>query len=290
MTANQSINISRRRRFTRRLLLAAVGALALAGALGLFILSVDLSHNWNRPIWHVSGIQGRIRITMYATVAAIVLTCANAAAFEYHRFRVLAVLGMAASVTAWTMAISEIWGWWEWGWQLQFSEMGAMGVLWVLAAACALIALLTFSRVPRMLQWVISLTHLSVFVLGALLMDITWFGRKHAHVPFVLADMAALVVAGCVVVIAVLHVRHILQRMDAFKSGPLTMIVNCPRCRISQEAQVGRSTCSECSLELRIELGEAYCEKCGYPLYKLPGQRCPECGMAFARHSPIVQE
>jgi len=133
----------------------------------------------------------------------------------------------------------------------------------------------------------VGLTSFLLGLLGILLTDVvwTWQSDHRPVMPQIFTDMAAILGACGVAVIVLLHQIFYLQRLTAFRAGPLEILIQCPRCGVEQHAQVGRSTCSECTLELNIEVNEACCESCGYPLYKLPGQRCPECGTPFVRNS-----
>ena len=63
---------------------------------------------------------------------------------------------------------------------------------------------------------------------------------------------------------------------DSVSSGtPLRL--TCPRCATEQELPPGLVRCGSCRQALLIEVQEPRCE-CGYLLFRLEGDRCPECG------------
>jgi hypothetical protein len=76
-----------------------------------------------------------------------------------------------------------------------------------------------------------------------------------------------------------------LVRMQAKKPPPTTDTVSpgtrlrltCPRCAAEQELPAGLVRCGSCRQALLIEVEEPRCE-CGYLLFRLEGDRCPECG------------
>jgi hypothetical protein len=53
--------------------------------------------------------------------------------------------------------------------------------------------------------------------------------------------------------------------------------LTCPRCEAEQELPAGLARCGSCRQALLIEVEEPRCE-CGYLLFRLEGDRCPECG------------
>jgi len=53
--------------------------------------------------------------------------------------------------------------------------------------------------------------------------------------------------------------------------------LTCPHCATEQELPPGLVRCGSCRQALLIEVEEPRCE-CGYLLFRLEGDRCPECG------------
>jgi hypothetical protein len=275
----------RRRRFAASLLKGLIVLLLLGGALSLAVLVTQLVLHWPRPPRWVNATEGRIRISALLTVAAVVLASANLAALERRRVRFIAVAGIACSMAGLALGMMEAWSWWLWEWSAEARSLHVLVLLWVWAAICAVISLLSFARVPAHLAWIKTGTSFLVALVGVLLSDVGWAAatdRKPA-LPETFIDMTAIVGACGVAVVVLLHLLFYLKRLEGFEGGPLLVRVACPRCGLEQDAEVGSNRCLECALELRIEIDEACCELCGYPLYKLPGNRCPECGTPFQR-------
>jgi hypothetical protein len=57
----------------------------------------------------------------------------------------------------------------------------------------------------------------------------------------------------------------------------LRLGLTCPRCGAEQELPTGLVRCGSCRQTLVVEVEEPRCE-CGYLLFRLEGDRCPECG------------
>lgn len=53
--------------------------------------------------------------------------------------------------------------------------------------------------------------------------------------------------------------------------------LQCPRCEQWLQMRSGFIACPSCALAIRFEFNEPRC-RCGYPLHRLSGSRCPECG------------
>lgn len=59
----------------------------------------------------------------------------------------------------------------------------------------------------------------------------------------------------------------------------------CPQCGSEQSLLSGAASCAACGFAMVIEVEEPRCE-CGYLLYRLEGNRCPECGREIRPPSP----
>lgn len=53
--------------------------------------------------------------------------------------------------------------------------------------------------------------------------------------------------------------------------------LQCPRCEQWLQMRSGLIACPSCALVIRLEFNEPRC-RCGYPLHRLAGGCCPECG------------
>ena len=282
----------RRRRFAAKLLKALIVVFLFGTALCLSVLVTQLMLHWPRPPQWVNATEGRVRISAILTVGAVLLASANLAALERRRCQFVAVVGIACATAGFVFGLFEAWSWWLWDWSAEARNLPVLVILWIWAAVCAVISLLSFARVPVRLVWIRTGTSFLVAVLGVLLSDIGWSvgpGRAPA-LPRTIVDMTAIVAACGVAVIVLLHQIYYLKRLEGYDAGPLLVRVVCPRCGLAQDAEVGSNRCLECALDLRIEVEEASCEICGYPLYKLPSNRCPECGTPFQRRQAPHEE
>ncbi|MFM7808654.1 MAG: hypothetical protein ACKPEA_12145 [Planctomycetota bacterium] len=70
--------------------------------------------------------------------------------------------------------------------------------------------------------------------------------------------------------------RERVRRENATDRATLTL--QCPRCLLWVQMHSGLIRCPGCSLELHVEFEEPRCG-CGYPLHRLAGPNCPECGL-----------
>jgi hypothetical protein len=85
-------------------------------------------------------------------------------------------------------------------------------------------------------------------------------------------------------VVSVISTVWVLVRMQSRKRpttdsvSPGTRLrLTCPRCAAEQELPAGLVRCGSCRQALLIEVEEPRCA-CGYLLFRLEGDRCPECG------------
>ena len=70
--------------------------------------------------------------------------------------------------------------------------------------------------------------------------------------------------------------RERVRRENATDRATLTL--QCPRCQLWVQMHAGVIQCPGCRLQLRVEFEEPRCG-CGYPLHRLAGPNCPECGL-----------
>lgn len=67
------------------------------------------------------------------------------------------------------------------------------------------------------------------------------------------------------------------QHRRATAADRALLTLQCPRCSLWMQMHSGLVTCPGCRLPLRVEFEEPRCA-CGYPLHRLQGACCPECG------------
>jgi hypothetical protein len=87
--------------------------------------------------------------------------------------------------------------------------------------------------------------------------------------------------------LAAMGILRMLVRQQARKRPPADSVaartrlrLACPRCGAEQELPTGLVRCGRCRRALLIEVQEPRCA-CGYLLFRLEGDRCPECGRAI---------
>ncbi len=278
------------RRAVRAAILFLTFVIVTVSVAGVAVLAYQMWRHWPRPASIVTPTEGSIRFTAILSVSALVLAMANVAAFERGVHRTAATLGITCAATGLLLGLSEAWSWWRWDWAVGESARRTMAMPWIWAAVFAMISLLSFCRLPKRWAWLRSATGLCLIAAGLLLSNVaTLIGLPHSStISPTLVDIAAILASCGVATMLLMHQRYYFQRLDAFKAGPLEVELACPRCGLRHAAAVGRTHCPGCRLMLSIELADAHCDACGYPLYKLPGDRCPECGKQFS--SGVAQD
>jgi hypothetical protein len=91
------------------------------------------------------------------------------------------------------------------------------------------------------------------------------------------------IVAACGTVLApILWKAQVLRQAASAESMPPEVRVKliCPRCGTAQALPIGPSHCAHCALHIAVKVEEPRCV-CGYLLYRLEGEKCPECGRAI---------
>ena len=71
--------------------------------------------------------------------------------------------------------------------------------------------------------------------------------------------------------------RRVRAAEEAAMGDRAMLTLQCPRCTLWMQMHSGLILCPGCMLSLRVEFPEPRCE-CGYPLHRLSGPNCPECG------------
>lgn len=98
---------------------------------------------------------------------------------------------------------------------------------------------------------------------GGLLLMLGWFAFtaiSHALVPAVMR-----------------RDQRVRVEQEHRRGDRALMTLQCPRCLLWVQMHSGVILCPGCSLRLRLEFEEPRCG-CGYPLHRLSGPHCPECG------------
>ncbi|MDY7107466.1 MAG: hypothetical protein SYC29_02410 [Planctomycetota bacterium] len=263
-----------------RLLMALlVGGLTLAAGVGIRML-----------------IEGRMDDARYDLVSAAIVTVAFSAialmsAYVAHRRRLLPLMltGIASSLVACVLWIIVIYGR-----HLApdryaiIVQCGSMFTL--LAFATSWTGLLALARARS--------TWLGVFRLlligaswvwcGAVALMI-WVGPilQRANEQLLMVTFSILGFLGPLLLLAGFAFSAVVRaderrrkrRRDTIPAG-IGITMTCPRCGTEQAFRAGAARCAACGFAMLIEIEEPRCE-CGYPLYRLQGNVCPECGRAI---------
>jgi hypothetical protein len=263
-----------------RLLLALlVGSLALAACVGIRML-----------------VEGRMDDDKFDLVSAAVVGVAFSAialmsAYVAHRRRLLLLMlaGIVSSLVACVLWISVIYG-------SDLApdtyaivvECGAMFTM--LAFATSWTGLLVLAKARS--AW---LRVFRILVLGASwgwcggMALMTWLGPILEQVNeqlltvtlFIFGMLGPLLLVAGFTFSAMVRAdeRRRKRRRDTIPAK-VGVAMACPRCGLEQTFRTGAASCASCGFAMLVEIEEPRCE-CGYPLYRLEGETCPECGRAI---------
>ena len=207
-----------------------------------------------------------------------------ACAIVYGKRRFVSIMwaGMISSFLAWLLWLPMIWGDpWQWGSSVDWDELilKAGFTLTFLALWSAHLGMLSLLRLDQ--AWPRRVRAATLIVAGILLLFGTtclWLEVDEEWVARTIAVMAILVGSGTLLT-PIIALLETLQRRGSRESvaSDLTLKVECPRCGSSEVIAAGAGRCESCGLRMTIEIEEPRCA-CGYLLFRLSGDRCPECG------------
>jgi hypothetical protein len=155
------------------------------------------------------------------------------------------------------------------------------GILGILAFALLFVGQLLAIETDRaLLLWARRVVAANVVVFAAAIISLLWgtWWMPYGEVVSVIASFWGL---GT---LAAMGTVWALVRMQAKKrpttdsvSAGTRLRLTCPHCATEQELPAGLVRCGSCRQALLIEVEEPRCA-CGYLLFRLEGDRCPECG------------
>jgi hypothetical protein len=224
-------------------------------------------------------------MTLYGmgTCAAALLVNLGCGDKRYFRWA-----GVAAAAAATPLFCAYFWGRYRdprtYMWEEDPSYLHAGGMLAVAAVVMAHINLVLMAKLRRNQQWLQWGTIAASSAAGVMAICAIWLGRTHRETEWALRGTSGMgIVAGCgslaMIVLTVMN-----RKIDAAAAPPpgaleaTAMDIVCPRCHAAQRVGFGDSTCHACGLQFSIKVTEPRCAACGYLLYKLTGDKCPECG------------
>ena len=221
--------------------------------------------------------------TTFCLLGLAILCYAGEAHSPRRRWR---YFGIIAAVPAWAYALFEIWV------PTERPSAGTLSAFLIaLAVVIALANLTAFCQLKPQQKWVqkLSIATTAVTALTVALIESAriqgWpafdsdaYGRLAAATG-IAASFAT--IALCVLWRMNVRSERITESEAARESvGQIELI--CPRCKIKQSLNPGKSQCAHCELKFEINFEEPRCTKCEYLLVGLTGETCPECGHMIA--------
>jgi transcription elongation factor Elf1 len=248
-------------------------SLALAAALGILVILFDGLGETGARILGTSLLVGGFSL--------ICLACAIV--IDRRRAPIVMWVGLGTSLAALAVWVLTVWS--E---PLRIGSGGFDTLIKIgttLTVACCWAAhfgILLLLPVQRR-EWRIlrTATFVTTGLLGVAIVVTAWGEIDKEWMFKVIAVLSILGSCGTVVTPILALIERIQRRGEPVTiQRSLRLTLTCPRCGRDQQVLVGRSKCQECGLQFRIEVEEPHCT-CGYPIYKVEGDRCPECGRAI---------
>ncbi len=234
-----------------------------------------------------------------STHAARVLGCVVAAivCFRLNRStlllgvsqfkRALAVIGVTAACASLLIAWVLIWD------LLPTPAASEIGLRWMyglgsfafFTADCGMIGSLRLRRAVDRAVSVVAIASMGAVsaVVIAAAIDVVLVETIAQFVPWplwVVGVTGAITAHAALPILNRMEVKREKQRLATLPDRA-HLTLQCPRCMQWLHMQSGSIACPGCKLILRIEFEEPRCS-CGYPLHRLSGEHCPECGSAIS--------
>lgn len=253
----------------RLFLWTMIGSLSLAALLGI----------WAVLMPRFGALQEKVLLT--SVLVGVYALPALGCAFVMHRNRLrpimwIGIVSAGLSLAIWLLMIWEAVNYWSATWELLLKSGLSFTVATIWAAHLGLLMLLRLahpgSRIVRLL------TLFVVAMLAALVLGVIWTEYDHDHLLRILGVEAILASCGTLIT-PILRVIEVLKARAGAESIPSRVLVDltCPRCKMRQRLAAGHTQCDSCGLRIGLDIEEPRCT-CGYLLYRLTGEKCPECG------------
>lgn len=271
-----SRSLGRPGRVVVRALLITVGLTVLSGVLNL---TIGVRAQW---AWSIFGTGCTLALTLAVFTAA-------GAVISRNRLRALMVVAILAASVAGGIVLTLLW------------ELAAaddytaqdLAANWALALYLVSIAfvhtgLLSQVRThTRLLLVIKTVTIVCAWLIVSVIVSLYWMedvigmNWQLLYLAAITAGVMLAAVAVGTLVVPVAAVSHANRGQAPVESiaSRLSAHLECPRCGTRQTLGTGDVCCASCKGGLFIEVEEPRCE-CGYLLYRLEGDRCPECGRA----------
>lgn len=259
----------------RVFLWSMIVSLSLAAAMGIAVLLLGDFFFYDEEVLFSTALFGLY--SLLALYGAIVL--------EKRRVVALMWVGIGCSILALGFWLVLIWFEQMMAWRTAERIAQTAGTLTTFAVVIVQTGLLVLPRFDRRAIAGVRRSTVGVSWLLAvgIVVAIWWFdwiddllGRD--IYPRLLGVLGILTACGTVVTPILWKVQAV-RRDESAETIPSRVRVEmtCPRCRTQQELRTGPTRCASCGLRITIAIEEPRCS-CGYLLYRLEGDRCPECG------------
>jgi len=229
-------------------------------------------------IFGASGWMGDILVTSLFTG----LFSITSLMVVFSRKRVITITGIATSILALILFLILIW-FKNFPYDEEYLVRPAFTftVIACVLGPVSLIALLPQYSRPGRIIWLI--TRLLILLLSLTSIIFIWI-ESYATSLSVDVFFGRSIGALTILSAAGILITVLMWKLHSVKAGDHETIprgveirLTCPRCGEEQDLAAGEGQCSRCGLKIRINIEEPRCS-CGYLLFRLEGDRCPECG------------
>ncbi len=251
-----------------------VGLAVAVSAYASFLIGAWTRGAWSvRDVWLPSG-------AAIGGIGALLAGCLigmNGARPLDRRLIAIRYLGAAAAALGLAITLWAVWN-------DIHEESGVLTTLLSIAAVITHMNLCTLTPLKAAQRW-IGVATISAGALTAVLVDVLAFNPGAGESEFIVTRVAGAAgfVASCGS-LGLLILARLNRRMYAPPrpfSEVKTVVVICPGCDTRREMPIGASSCPSCRLAFNIRIEEPRCPHCDYLLFRLQGDRCPECGAAL---------
>jgi hypothetical protein len=255
-----------------------IGGSAAAAAVWLLLVWTNSHFSWDDPLTKLAWSFTTIALAAGLTGSLLIKRPTQ---IVQRRLQYFAVVVLAA-MTIWI----EIALWID---ETRWLSLRIIGVFFVLLVWDGWLVLILLVRLKGKIS---RYFHLGTIGGGTLLAAMTlyaiWFDPPAGDwFERVLAALVLLTAASTLIIVIIARLEHG-SWVGKFETLPsdLRVKLTCPRCGHTQKLAAGTSACSRCGLRIGISIEEPRCE-CGYLLYRLSGNKCPECGRAVSARAAI---
>lgn len=232
------------RALRRGLLCTLIGALALAGLIGIYVFVLG----------DFGETEMKILVTTLSLTFFSVTSLGCTAVLERKSGAILGLPGLAVSLLGFVSSLAIIWS--EWGSEPMFKTMAILAIFaFSLAQAC----LLALPRLKARLRWLFAGALACIFSL-ALLISVMVIFEWDDELLFRLAGVLGILDACATLTIPILYkvTGPAALKPDRLTEtaghGDLRIELSCPRCGRAGVYPLGTIDCPECSLRISVEV------------------------------------